>query len=271
MTKTFGALFAALLVSGQMLRADEGPQGVEGLVCYWDFHEAAGEERISVGEADYRLEEVGGPIERTEGGPFGEFSVRLKSGQYFRIPRGGFPKIDFHGAEARFTLVAWVKRERDSRWQTVAGVWNESRKQRQYCLFIDGSTRADSRTMTRKPCDNLVHGHVSDVGGPSPGEKFCITYSTSPVPVVVGKWQMVAMTYDGEESRAVVDGRFVKDEGRNPFPAQGPMFHGDADFTVGAVDRSNEMGNFFAGSLGGLAIYSRMLSAEELAGLPKPR
>ncbi|MCB1076260.1 MAG: hypothetical protein KDM63_00045 [Verrucomicrobiae bacterium] len=41
------------------------------------------------------------------------------------------------------------------------------------------------------------------------------------------------------------------------------------DFTVGVVDRSGEMGNFLAGELDELAIYSRTLSEKELAGMTK--
>lgn len=74
----------------------------------------------------------------------------------------------------------------------------------------------------------------------------------------------------GQLSRVYVGGRFVADEGRNPFPLPGGLFHGNADFTVGAVDRSGEIGNFLDGTLGGLAIYSRALNESELERLAKP-
>ncbi|WP_391572362.1 hypothetical protein [Cohnella sp.] len=48
------------------------------------------------------------------------------------------------------------------------------------------------------------------------------------------------------------------------------MFDGGptgADFTVGAVDRSGEMGNFYAGQLGGLAVFNRALNEREIAEL----
>ncbi len=271
MKATVATVICSFFLSAHLSAEGEKPLGMEGLVCYWDFHEDAGKERVAKGAFPYRLEEMGGEIERTAGGPFGDHSVRIKAGQWFRIPNGEFPALDFHGPDARVSVVAWVKREVGSSWQAVAGVWNETRKQRQYCLFINGTTRSDSRTMTRTPCKNLVHGHVSDVGGPSAGEKFCITYSTSPIPVPVGEWEMVAMTYDGEYSRAFVGGKFTKDEGRNPFPLKGGLFDGDGDFTVGAVDRGGEIGNFFNGTLGGLAVFSRALSEEELKKLAEPR
>ena len=58
-------------------------------------------------------------------------------------------------------------------------------------------------------------------------------------------------------------GRLDERPGRNPYPYPGGIFDGGpagADFTVGAVHRGVEMGNFFAGLLGGLAVYQRALS-----------
>lgn len=247
------------------------PPSVADLVCSWDFHEAEGQDRVAMGPYPYRLREMGGPIKRAAGGPFGRFAVRLRAGQWFRIPREEFPALDFHGEDARLTVVAWVKRESRTAWQAVAGVWNESQGQRQYCLFLNAASRTDARTMTRQPCNDLAHGHVSDIGGNTPGAKACITYSTSPLSVPVGEWRMVAMTYDGTHSRVYVDGRLVEDEGRNPFPLAKGLFHGNAEFTVGAVDRHGVIGNFLDGSLGGLAIYSRALSEPELLSLARVR
>jgi len=214
---------------------------------------------------------MGGPILQTSGGPFGKFSVQLRTGQWFYIPRGEFQSLDFHGEDACLTVVAWLKRESQSQWQAVAGVWNETEGQRQYCLFLNAASRTDARSMTREPCRDFVHGHVSDVGGNSAGQKACITYSTSPLAVPVNEWRMVAMTFDGRQSRAYVDGRCQSDEGRNPFPLVNGLFHGNADFTVGAVDRHGEIGNFLNGTLSGLAIYSRALAEDELKLLAMPR
>lgn len=258
----------AFLRSGIGHAAD--PVAVPDLVAYWDFHEVAGEDRVARGPHPYRLREMGGPIERTSGGPYGAFAVRLRAKQWFRIPRGEFPALDFHGKESRLTVVAWLKRDATSLWQAVAGVWNETQGQRQYCLFLNAASRTDFRTMTREKCRDLAHGHVSDVGGNTAGEVACITYSSSPQPVAIGKWEMVAMTYDGHHSRVFVGGRLVADEGRNPFPLPGGLFHGTADFTVGAVDRHGVIGNFLDGTLGGLAIFARALSEDELLELAKP-
>ena len=80
-----------------------------------------------------------------------------------------------HAQLARITVVAWLKRESASLWQAVAGVWNESQGERQYCLFLNAASRTDARTMTREKCRDLAHGHVSDVGGKTDGAEACIT------------------------------------------------------------------------------------------------
>lgn len=58
----------------------------------------------------------------------------------------------------------------------------------------------------------------------------------------------------------------------NPFPYPDGLFDGGedgADFTVGAVNRYGSWGNFFGGLIGGLAVYRRALSAEELKDISK--
>jgi hypothetical protein len=52
-----------------------------------------------------------------------------------------------------------------------------------------------------------------------------------------------------------------------PVFLRGGLFDGGpdgSDFTVGGVSRSGEMGNWFQGQIGGLAVYSRALSASEM-------
>ncbi|MGE9267182.1 MAG: hypothetical protein ACQKBY_03725, partial [Verrucomicrobiales bacterium] len=165
-----------------------------GLVCHWDFSEEAGAHRESAGARNYLLIEANGPIARVEGRREGEWAARIKGGQYFRIPDGKFKAIDFHGKDAKFTIVAWVRRHSESYWQQVAGVWNETEKKRQYCLFINASTRSDARIMERQPTKDEIHGHISNVGGPTEGHKYCITYSSSGTKVPLGEWTLVAMT-----------------------------------------------------------------------------
>lgn len=261
------SLTCLLLLTHGALTGEDKVEAVPDLVCFWDFDEAGGSARVSEGQQSYSLEEVNGPIARVQGSAPGKQAVRIKAGQYFRIPEGRFEAIDFHGPEAQLSVVALVRRKAGSHWQAVAGIWNETQKQRQYCLFLNATTRSDSRIMKRFPTRDEIHGHVSDVGGPTEGHPFCITYSSSGTKVPLNEWTLVAMTFDGEASRVYVNGKFVAEEGYNPYPLKGGLFDGNADFTVGAVDRGGEIGNYFDGELDELAIYSRALTEKELLKL----
>jgi hypothetical protein len=243
------------------------PAEVAGLVAFWDFHEPGGSDRVAAGEA-YRLAEVNGPIDRDEEGPFGPHSARLEEGQWFRIPRSDCPRLDFRGKEATFTVIAWVKRAvKEDRWQAVAGMWDETRDQRQYCLFLDAERKTRSGDLVRRPCRDLVHGHVSAVGGPTPGKNACVTYASGATPIPLDEWHSIAMSYDGLLSRVYVDGRLDSARGFNPFAYPGGIFEageGGADFTVGSVSVRGKPGHFFVGRIGGLALYDRALPDEEM-------
>lgn len=265
--KIFQLLLINLLMSSGVLVADDDITKISDLICFWDFNEAAGKTRVSTGKQIYRLESVNGPIARVGGREQGMHAARIKAGQYFRITDGHFKAIDFHGPNAKFTVVAWLRRQSTSQWQAIAGIWNETQKKRQYCLFLNASTRSDALTKTRSPTKDEAHGHVSNVGGPTAGKPFCITYSSSGTKVPLKKWTLVAMTFDGKASRVYVNGKFVAEEGFNPYPLQGGIFKGNAEFTVGAVHRGGEIGNYFNGELDGLAIFSRALNEAELLKL----
>jgi hypothetical protein len=249
-------------------------ESIPGLIAFWDFQEAAGQLRISSGPQRLALQENRGPIEQHAGGVFGPSSARIKRGQWFMIPRSDIGPLNLHGKDAQVTVAAWVRREDKSSWQAIAGVWDETHKKRQYCLFLNAprGTRADE--MKRYPLANRIHGHVSAIGGPTPGEKFCITYSSGATEIPPGDWHCLAMTYDGLASRVYVDGKLDALDHYNPFPYADGLFDGGADgadFTVGAVHRGGEWGNFFGGQISGLAVFSRALSDAEMLKLGSPR
>ncbi|TLD69930.1 LamG domain-containing protein [Phragmitibacter flavus] len=238
------------------------------LVAFWDFQEEGGKARVSKGGAQsYGLKEQRGKVDRVEGGLFGEFSAKIRRGQWLMVPRAELGELDIHGKEAQVTVVAWIKRGDKQAWQALAGVWDETRKKRQYCLFLYGTTATRADEMKRYPVKDRIHGHVSAVGGPTPGEKFCITYSSGATEIGFEDWYCVAMTYDGKASRVYVNGKLDTWEQRNPFAYEDGLFDGGddgADFTVGAVHRGGEWGNFFDGKMAGVAVFNRALSAEEL-------
>lgn len=268
----FSAAFCAFALS--TWAAENQPPAVfdpyEGLVAFWDFQEPAGQPRIARGSQPLALQEKKGPIARVDGGVFGPHAARLKHGQWFIIERKDIGPLDLHGKDAQVSVVAWVKREHPASWQAIAGVWDETRKKRQYCLFLNAPRGTKADEMKRYPLANRIHGHVSAVGGPTPGEEFCITYSSGVTEVPLHQWHCLAMTYDGQASRVYVDGKLDALKQYNPFPYPDGLFDGGAvgaDFTVGAVHRGGTWGNFFGGQIGGLAIFKRALSEAEMQAL----
>ncbi|MCW8129346.1 MAG: LamG domain-containing protein [Planctomycetota bacterium] len=241
------------------------PLEVPGLVCFWNFQEPAGKPRVAEGPEPYELAEMNGPIARAGEGLFGPFAAELKEGQWFNLPRAACPGLNLRGPKAQVSVVAWIKRATcaNVHCEFIAGQWNETRAKRQYGLFLNIGLHGNR---------NQVCGHVSNVGGPTPGCKYCEDLSINATPVPYDLWQCVAFTYDAASARSYLNGVFEPRERWNPYAYPGGLFDGGADgsdFTVGAVDRSGEMGNWFAGVLGGLAVYRRALHADELSNLTR--
>jgi hypothetical protein len=189
--------------------------------------------------------------------------LELEEGQWLCCPRNECPALNFHGADARFTLVAWVRRrpKRRDECEAVAGMWNETACTRQYCLFLN----LQIWDSVDQAC-----GHLSATGAPSPGYKYCMEATIGETRLRPGAWHQVAFTFDGTWGRIYVDGRHDYRPGLNPFFWPGRIKDGGpagSDFTVGGVLRHGEMGNWLAGSLGGLAVYDVCLGDAEIARL----
>lgn len=239
------------------------PTDVSDLISFWDFQEPAGSSRLAKGPHAYALIEMAGPVARVNDGVFGPHGAELKEGQWFNCSRATCPELDIHGPKAQVSVVAWIKRQSTStvHCEFIAGQWNETRKQRQYGLFLNIGLHGNR---------NQVCGHVSNVGGPTPGCKYCEDLSINTTPVPLSIWQCVGFSYDGQQARSYLNGVFEPREKWNPYHYPGGLFDGGktgGDFTVGAVDRSGQMGNWFAGVLGGLAVYRRALLNDEWQAL----
>jgi hypothetical protein len=237
----------------------------ESLVSFWDFQEAAGEARVAKGQFPYALQEMEGPIERVGEGVFGEYAAKLAFGQWFHLARKDCSALDFHGQDAELTILAWLKRDTrvNQQCQAIAGMWNETEKKRQYAMFLDLRIWQSA---------NQVGGHVSAEGGPTPGHPWCMSTAIGATPLLTDKWYALAFTYDGTYAKVYIDGVLDSRDVYNPYLYDKGLYDGGstgADFTVGAVHRSGEMGNFFAGLLGGLAIYNKALTDEEILLLSK--
>lgn len=240
------------------------PRDIPGLVSYWHFQDA-GEEFVAQQGKPYKLSSRSGPLQvvHDAGSPMAGRALRLEEGQWLSIPRRECPDLDFHGARSGHTVVAWINRgkTRTAHCEFIAGQWNESNRGRQYGLFLN---------ITVWGLPNRICGHLSNVGGPTPGYKYCIDGSMGATEVPWDQWSVVAMSYDGYAGTAWLNGLADLRPGLNPYPMAGGLHDSGpngSDFTVGAVDRSGQIGNFFCGLLGGLAVYRRALTPAEMYAL----
>lgn len=252
------------------------PLDVNDLICFWNFQEEGGEARVAQGPFAYALQERRGAVPRVDDGVFGAHSARFDGTKYLEIPRAQCPALDIHGPKAQVTVVTWLKRQaaKPHGCEAVAGMWDEYDK-RQYCLFLNLGIDYGR---------DQVGGHVSSIGGPTPGDPFCLDAGIGSTAVPLDVWQCCAFTYDGEWARAYLNGKLDPRGVRNPYHYPGGIFDAGAkgsDFTVGAVARPEDVtlptpkvpyvGNWFYGLLGGLAVYNRALDNAELEALAENR
>lgn len=232
------------------------------LISLWDFNNNL----TAKGAYQYELKPMYTSPTFVSASQIGEKSLYLKRGEWLQIPRADCPALNIRGKDAQLSVVAWVKRMPQPPTydcETIAGIWDESRKKRQYCLFLDLPIW-DSK--------DQVGGHVSYHGGPTPNYKYCMDAAIGKTPVRFDEWHCVGFTYDGTYARAYLDGVLDERDERNPFYYPNGIFDGGddgADFTVGAVSRSGEAGNFFHGILGGLAVFNSALDNRTMLSLAK--
>ena len=255
------------------------PDSLPNILCFWDFQKKP-DGRVdltSKGAYSYTLKEMNGPIALADEGVFGPSSLEIRRGQWLRIKREDCPGLDVHG-EQEVSIVAWVKRKTDNRWQYIAGMWNERDAKRQYALFFNGHRQTEYTTLERTEADNQPHGYVSDVGGATPNRPFCFSYATGKHRIEADDtWYMLAFTYNHREIRVYLNGQLDTNGNYNPFLWDKPIFDGGekgSDFTVAqralpkwpgypeVEEPTHHEG--FGGTLGGLAVYGRALKAEEI-------
>lgn len=254
---------------------------IPGALAFWDFQD---ETLRSLVPPYLVLEPAGIPPCLVNEGFFGPHSLEFQpagddaQGFLYLSAERGHP-LSFGGESSQHTVIAWIKRKHSSyeHCQFIAGVWNEHSR-RQYGLFLN---------LRIWDSAEQVCAHVSHSGGPTAGYGYCMDAAIGATPVPFDEWHCVAMTYDGTQAAAYLDGRLDVREpqgepGRNPFRYAGGLNPEAADFTVGAVARPTHvdpdpqggfresgsvMGNPYVGLLGGLAIFPRALTAPELAEL----
>lgn len=247
-----------------------------GLVALWIFDEKEGTQRNAFGTDKYPLTEMNGTLPRINEGPLSGYSAEFRNKAYFMLPNSKAGKLNISGKRAEVTVVAWVKWSGE---QTgfVGGMWNEYQDggKRQYGLFV---------SLPYYNGKNQVCGHISRTGKPTPPFPYSIDYSASKQRVPANEWCCVSFSYDGTYIKSYLNGKF---EPRDPemidhtkgfegFPegiksSKNPWYFPDgmgdngSDFTVGAVLLKTGMGNYFRGQIGGLAVFNRVLTEEELS------
>jgi hypothetical protein len=254
---------------------------VAGLVALWDFKEKTGEARKAVGKGDFPLQEAKNPIPRVQEGPLSGYSIMLDGTNYLSLPHAETGALNIFGDKRGVTVVAWVKWTGE---QTgfVGGMWNEYQDggKRQYGLFV---------SLPHYNGKDQVCGHVSKTGKPTPPFPYSIDYSASKQVVPKNEWSCVAFTYDGTYIRSYLNGEFEPREperinhtagfegyptgliqSKNPYYFPDGLGNNGSDFTVGSVLLKSGMGNFFKGLIGGLAVYDRALTDQEMRYLYTP-
>lgn len=253
-----------LLTPAQHLRVPLEPKDIPGLVSFWNFKKSSDRFIAEQGQP-YCLQSRSGLLDVVEDqdAAFGGTALHLHEGQWLSIPRLNCPDLDIHGRDGHLTLVAWIKREKTehTHCEFIAGQWNETNRGRQYGLFLNIKVWG---------VNDRVFGHLSNIGGPTPGYKFCMDGCMGATEVPHDQWVAVAMSYDGQAGYAWLNGRLDACPGVNPYQMAGGLHNSGpsgSDFTVGAVDRSGETGNFFTGYVAALGVYRRALTAVEMFAL----
>lgn len=246
-----------------------------GLVAFWDFREKERHARKAWGMGTFHLKEMNGTLPRISEGPLSGYSAQFGNKAYLCLPNNQTGKLNICGKNQGVTVIAWVKWTGE---QTgfVGGMWNEYQDggKRQYGLFV---------SLPHYNGKNQVCGHISQTGRPTPPFPYSIDYSASKQEVVANQWVCVAFTYDGKNIKSYLNGRFeARDseliantngfegypngltQSKNPYYFPDGIGNNGSDFTIGAVLLKAGMGNFFKGQIGGLAVFNRALTDEEL-------
>lgn len=283
-------------------------QETPGLVAFWTFDEEAGQVRKSIAlEGEYPLSEVNGPIARAEGGPYSGYSLQLNGKQYLQLDYEKTGKLNISGPDAQVSMFAVVRIIDLNQSRTIAGMWSEGKGRdddtgtRQYAMLMNMPTYGGPKQLV--PHISSEGGVTRRADGSA--FPWCADYAATKQQVPEEEWCTLAFTYDGQYIRAYINGTFEerelnpkkdrrddryftqegpegKDRGMNPYYhgrgifAYDPAKHaeskpgGGADFTVGA---RYAVGSFLReatkGKFGGLAVFDRALTDEEIAKLHK--
>jgi len=253
-------------------------KSLDGLVSLWIFNEKPGKDRKAIGQGEFPLTEPNGKVTRVNEGPISGYSIFLDGTTFLTLSHSQTGPLNIYGDKSEVTLIAWIKWTGE---QTgfVGGMWNEYQDggKRQYSLFI---------SLPHYNGKDQVCGHISKTGKPTPPFPYSIDYSASEQKVPRNKWCTVAFTYDGKFIKSYLNGVFkARDselisnttgfegypnglfQNKNPYYFPDGIGNNGSDFTVGAVLLKSGMGNFFKGLIGGLAVFDRAMSENEIKSI----
>ncbi len=253
-------------------------KSTDGIVAFWTFIEKPGRDRKSIVNDKFKLTEANGIIKRVNEGPFSGYSALFEGNNFLSLSNEQTGRLNIYGKNRGVTVVAWIKWD-GKQTGFIGGMWNEYQDggKRQYGLFV---------SLPHYNGKDQVCGHISLTGKPTPPFPYSIDYSASNQTVNAGEWSCVAFTYDGEYIRSYLNGKFEAREpelirntkgfegypeglmqSKNPYFFPDGMGNNGSDFTVGAVLLKSGMGNFYKGLIGGLAVFDRALSDNEIKSL----
>ena len=269
-------------------------------LALWTLQEPTGVARVSSGLYAYKLIDgnTSHAIERVtvngSAAPFGEFAAKFSAltSSYNNSARLYAPRDEalaitegISGPNATVTLVTWISLSQLNKngGAYIAGVWDEygvvggTTGARAYALFLN---LAICQPYNGSLFAGGVVAHISPVGGPTPGNKYCTTAACDSRKLESDSWHCIANTYDGNEIRAYVNGTFITNSYRNPFLLNGGIFDPEssgagrigAEFGVGANRvNSTDIGengfrwaNTYEGLLGGIAVWNTSFSQADV-------
>lgn len=254
-------------------------------LALWTFQEPTGAPRLSTGRVAYALVDgnASAPIQRVSDGVFGPFSAYFPASggndsQRLYATRAAAPAVTsgIAGPAAVVTLVAFIKRsaaDATGGGAFIGGVWDENLAARQYALF----TALAVCEAHPDYADGTV-AHISPVGGPTPGSRYCETAACDTPALPSGAWHCLANVYNGTHIMAYTNGT-AHAAIANPFPLAGGIFSPEAsgragaEFGVGAnfinvtAGAPRTLANRFRGRLGGLAVFDAALSQPDVAAV----
>lgn len=221
-------LGALMLLSAGMAMAE--PPSREGLVAYWDFDEPSGTRAVDRAGGTNHGTLQGTPQARRVDGPFGsralDFTAPLQevTGPDAGLPTGAAPG----------SISLWFR--------PAPGATNK-------VLFVygSGSVTGQARGLWLRDAGTVsffFRNNPPDLHAPIPGG------------VVANRWHHLVGTYDGAIARIYYDGKLAGEIATkiNTVP--------DGTFRIGA--NTNEHSRDFIGQVDDVAVYNRVLTADEI-------